>query len=172
MTESTGSTRLTTEQLAGAEASDGAPANPGTPLSPAGVTTADPRPMDGDAPGSVTIEGRRSRPASGEGSALLANNTEFMARWTAIQTTFVDEPRMAVEQADTLVAEVIRELARSLREGTRPARGRMVAGDRCLHRGSAAGAAAVSGLLPPLAAQLIVAMIHPPRKARWVIMSR
>ncbi len=116
MTESTGSTRLTTEQLAGAEASDGAPANPGTTPSPAGVTTGDPRPMDGDAPGNVTIEGRRSRPASGEGSALLANNTEFMARWTAIQTTFVDEPRMAVEQADTLVAEVIRELARVFAE--------------------------------------------------------
>jgi uncharacterized protein (DUF2267 family) len=50
--------------------------------------------------------------ATGEAAPLLANNADFMARWTAIQTTFVDEPRMAVEQADTLVAEVVRELAR------------------------------------------------------------
>ena len=67
----------------------------------------------------VTIPGQSSRPAngtSGEGAPLLANNAEFMARWTAIQTTFVDEPRTAVEQADTLVAEVIRELARVFAE--------------------------------------------------------
>jgi len=39
-----------------------------------------------------------------------------MERWTVIQTTFVDEPRTAVEQADTLVADVIRELARVFAE--------------------------------------------------------
>lgn len=35
----------------------------------------------------------------------------FRARWTGIQTGFVDEPRAAVAQADTLVAEVIQRLA-------------------------------------------------------------
>jgi len=35
----------------------------------------------------------------------------FHARWDAIQTGFVDEPRRVVEQADSLVAEVMRQLA-------------------------------------------------------------
>jgi hypothetical protein len=36
---------------------------------------------------------------------------EFRSRWNEIQTGFVDEPRRAVEQADGLVAEVIKRLA-------------------------------------------------------------
>jgi hypothetical protein len=32
-------------------------------------------------------------------------------RWSDIQTGFVDEPRHAVEQADTLVADVMKRLA-------------------------------------------------------------
>jgi hypothetical protein len=35
----------------------------------------------------------------------------FRSRWDAIQTSFVDEPRHSVEQADTLVAEVMKRLA-------------------------------------------------------------
>src|SRR5689334_15089965 len=36
----------------------------------------------------------------------------FRTHWTEIQTAFVDEPREAVKQADSLVAEVIQRLAR------------------------------------------------------------
>ena len=35
----------------------------------------------------------------------------FRSRWDAIQTGFVDEPRVAVEQADALVAQVVTRLA-------------------------------------------------------------
>jgi hypothetical protein len=35
----------------------------------------------------------------------------FRGRWEAIQTGFVDEPRTAVEQADALVAEMMKRLA-------------------------------------------------------------
>ena len=35
----------------------------------------------------------------------------FEQRWHEIQTSFVDKPRQAVEQADTLVAELMQELA-------------------------------------------------------------
>jgi hypothetical protein len=35
----------------------------------------------------------------------------FRTRWDAIQTGFVDEPRKAVQEADTLVAEVIKRLS-------------------------------------------------------------
>jgi hypothetical protein len=35
----------------------------------------------------------------------------FRARWDQVQTSFVDEPRKAVEQADTLVANVVKRIA-------------------------------------------------------------
>lgn len=41
---------------------------------------------------------------------------DFRNRWTDIQTGFVDEPRRAVEQADSLVAEVIKRLANGFAE--------------------------------------------------------
>jgi serine phosphatase RsbU (regulator of sigma subunit) len=37
-------------------------------------------------------------------------------RWTDIQAGFVDEPRRAVEQADSLVAEVMQQLAQAFSE--------------------------------------------------------
>ena len=45
---------------------------------------------------------------------LTADVTERLReRWTQIQAGFVDEPRRAVEQADELVAEAIKNLAQS-----------------------------------------------------------
>lgn len=35
---------------------------------------------------------------------------DFRARWDQVQTSFVDEPRHAVEQANTLVATVIQRI--------------------------------------------------------------
>lgn len=35
----------------------------------------------------------------------------FRARWDQVQTSFVDEPRQAVEQADSLVANVVKHIA-------------------------------------------------------------
>jgi hypothetical protein len=35
----------------------------------------------------------------------------YRARWSGIQTGFVDEPRKAVEEADSLVAELMKRLA-------------------------------------------------------------
>jgi hypothetical protein len=49
-----------------------------------------------------------------EGRAPLFQDEEgrgFRSRWDAIQTGFVDEPRVAVEEADSLVAEVMKRLA-------------------------------------------------------------
>jgi hypothetical protein len=36
----------------------------------------------------------------------------FRARWSQVQTSFVDEPRHAVEQADGLVAYVVKRIAK------------------------------------------------------------
>jgi hypothetical protein len=44
---------------------------------------------------------------------LLDDAGELEARWVAIQGHFVDEPRKAVEDADALVADVMRRLAES-----------------------------------------------------------
>jgi hypothetical protein len=42
-----------------------------------------------------------------------AASESFRARWTDVQTGFVDEPRRAVEQADALVAELMQHLAKT-----------------------------------------------------------
>jgi hypothetical protein len=46
-------------------------------------------------------------------SSLFPGNEaeQFRGRWSDIQAGFVDEPRRAVEQADSLVAEVMQRLA-------------------------------------------------------------
>lgn len=46
--------------------------------------------------------------------ALLDPETlsHFRTRWNEIQGKFVDEPRTAVEQADALVSDVIRQISR------------------------------------------------------------
>jgi len=57
-----------------------------------------------------------------EPTAPLFNNEEhsgYRTRWGAIQTGFVDEPRKAVEEADALVAEVVKRLAEVFAEERR-----------------------------------------------------
>jgi hypothetical protein len=53
----------------------------------------------------------------------------FRTRWTDIQTGFVDEPRRSVEQADALVAEVIKRLANSFAEERSKLEGQWGRGD-------------------------------------------
>ena len=56
----------------------------------------------------------RGGTASTTGPLLATEDAEgFRARWTDIQTGFVDAPRRAVEQADALVAELMQHLART-----------------------------------------------------------
>jgi hypothetical protein len=60
------------------------------------------------------LEDERERePDADEEAALLPEDqgTEFQGRWESIQTTFVDDPRSAVENADALVAELMQRLA-------------------------------------------------------------
>ena len=40
-------------------------------------------------------------------------SSDYQGRWETIQTNFVDDPRRTVEEADELVAEVMRRLAES-----------------------------------------------------------
>ena len=53
-------------------------------------------------------------PSNGAQPTPLFKGTDgenFHRRWSDIQASFVDEPRAAVEQADSLVAEVMQRLA-------------------------------------------------------------
>jgi len=67
-----------------------------------------------------------------DGAATLFPEKEandFRTRWTDIQTGFVDEPRRSVEQADALVAEVIKRLANSFAEERSKLEGQWGRGD-------------------------------------------
>ena len=62
---------------------------------------------------SVPATANRDENAQADASPLFpaGEATSFRARWIEAQTSFVDEPRHAVEQADGLVAEMMQRLA-------------------------------------------------------------
>ena len=77
-----------------------------------------------------------SMPETGGGTAaqptslLVADETrDFRSRWDAIQTGFVDEPRRSVEQADSLVAEVMKRLAETFADERDKLEGQWSRGD-------------------------------------------
>jgi len=53
----------------------------------------------------------------------------FRARWDQAQTSFVDEPRKAVEQADNLVASVVKRIAEQFAAERQKLEGRWDQGD-------------------------------------------
>jgi hypothetical protein len=58
----------------------------------------------------MTTESKQAAP-------LLGDDTEQLrTRWESIQSSFVDEPLQAVEQADALVTDVIKQLTRTFQE--------------------------------------------------------
>ncbi len=73
------------------------------------------------AAGTTDVAASAARPtteaaASSEQRAPLfdeGQSGELRSRWDGVQTSFVDEPRQAVQQADALVAEVMQTLART-----------------------------------------------------------
>ena len=62
--------------------------------------------------GAVATADQRDERDEGD-TPLLPDDqgSEFHGRWESIQTTFVDDPRDAVENADALVAELMQRLA-------------------------------------------------------------
>ena len=63
-------------------------------------------------PDVIPFEQRRSAtPKDTTGSLVPARHLdELRAHWTTIQSSFVDEPRRAVEEADKLVASAIKQI--------------------------------------------------------------
>jgi hypothetical protein len=81
--------------------------------------------------GERTAEPTQDLGTAGTSGPLLAPSDAeaFRARWTDIQTSFVDAPRQAVEQADGLVAEVMQHLARTFADERRRLEGQWDRGD-------------------------------------------
>jgi hypothetical protein len=83
------------------------------------ITTADlakgkrPEPAEGRGPQAVETERMAAESSRADGSPLFPSNelNDLRTRWKEIQTAFVDEPRKAVEQADSLVASAMKRLA-------------------------------------------------------------
>ena len=83
------------------------------------ITTADlakgkrPEPAEGRGPQAVGTERMAAESSRADGSPLFPSNelNDLRTRWKEIQTAFVDEPRKAVEQADSLVASAMKRLA-------------------------------------------------------------
>lgn len=95
----------------------------------AGKPETDNEPERSDAEPIATTEKRRDaavpiqQPSTEKPRGVVSNNEElvplfsesavqnFRQRWTTLQTEFVDEPRRSVEQADELVAHVMKDMA-------------------------------------------------------------
>lgn len=95
----------------------------------AGKPETDNKPERSDAELIATTEKRRDaavsihQPSTEKPRGVGSNNEElvplfsesavqnFRQRWTTLQTEFVDEPRRSVEQADELVAHVMKDMA-------------------------------------------------------------
>ena len=70
-------------------------------------------PIPYQAPVSETMTHEAPNGTNAESSAALLSREEsehYRSRWNEIQGKFVDEPRSAVQQADTLVSEVIEQI--------------------------------------------------------------
>ncbi len=76
-------------------------------------------------------KGTTGKPDIDKATPLFPENesANFRNRWTEIQGAFVDEPRRAVEQADGLVAEVIKRLASSFADERSKLEGQWGRGD-------------------------------------------
>jgi hypothetical protein len=98
---------LTTADLAGAKST--------SEVSHAEMESGRMKPVRSDRPAieATPIDQRRNTSPAGDATPLFPDDQlqEFQARWDDIQTGFVDEPRSAVERADSLVASTMKQLA-------------------------------------------------------------
>lgn len=83
--------------------------NTNSPDNQTGTTEIETRPVDRSASPADT----QTTAQNGSSTPLFqSDETEtFRSRWQEIQSTFVDDPRNAVEQADHMVADIMKRLA-------------------------------------------------------------
>jgi len=86
-----------------------------------GISSFDERDTRSAAGSTMHRTSQLANPAATDGADASADHAEplfpsgeaegFRTRWVEVQTGFVDEPRNAVEQADSIVAEMMKRLA-------------------------------------------------------------
>jgi len=122
----------TDQQTAGLSTADMAAAARGQASAPMGGTKEileDSAPVE-STPAAPSMPSAQGRAAAQPTPLLVADETHtFRSRWDAIQTGFVDEPRHAVEQADGLVAEVMKRLAETFADERGKLEGQWSRGD-------------------------------------------
>lgn len=112
-----------------------------SPRSAEGPRDAAQEPRDAEDGRSVGAQERQSESAqtevassgaASEGEPLLEQDEEagFLRRWEDIQAGFVDEPRQAVQEADALVAGLMKRLAETFSEARTQLEGQWDRGDR------------------------------------------
>ena len=99
---------------------EGAPSDAPLARDPASTQASDARTIDGGANPAVSDHRagdtrRQDTNSRHDHQPLFANDQSerFTTRWQEIQTSFVDQPREAVAEADTLVADLMQRLAAS-----------------------------------------------------------
>jgi hypothetical protein len=92
-----------------------------------GAATAEPA---GEAQGSAASPGANQATGSSQGQLVSPEAAmDFKARWEAIQQGFVDDPRSAVSDADTLVSDVLQQLSNGFDEQHRQLEGQWSDGE-------------------------------------------
>ncbi|MCX4649866.1 MULTISPECIES: hypothetical protein [unclassified Streptomyces] len=93
------------------------------------------RPEEGRPDGAATAEPAQQQqaeqPNKEETPPLLTTGDaqDFRDRWNKVQSTFVDEPREAVQSADTLVTDVMQTLATTFADQKRGLEGQWKSGE-------------------------------------------
>ena len=79
----------------------------------------------------MAAEAATERDESAEAAPLLdqADEADLRTRWEEIQTRFVDDPRQAVEDADALVAGVMKRMAESFAQAREQLEGQWSRGE-------------------------------------------
>ncbi len=93
------------------------------------------RPEEAAPAGDATVSPAAEVPpgeAEGKPEPLLPadQSSDFRTRWETIQAGFVDDPRRVVEEADSLVAEVMKRLAESFADERASLEGQWDRGDQ------------------------------------------
>jgi hypothetical protein len=83
------------------------------------------------APGEAAVSDEASEAASARGPLLeQGEEDDFLRRWEDIQAGFVDQPRQAVQEADALVAGLMKRLAETFSEARTQLEGQWDRGDQ------------------------------------------
>jgi hypothetical protein len=112
---------LSTADIAGTERTTPSAPSRDVPTSGDGAAETQPMPASAAAsastaaPASGAVTATDAGPVDGDRAPLFDQSAtaDLRGRWDTIQAGFVDEPRQSVEQADALVAEVMKRLAES-----------------------------------------------------------